>query len=293
MTQPPQPPFNPGATPLALANLLRRRKTVYRLRRRQYDAPALPVEGSDETGPPQATPAAAADNSGQLALRAQRLERELVAASQRENAALAKVEDMRKSLADRDRAFEEAKKVLEDAKNQVLRARSDMDALRKRSQREKEDLQKFAAEDIVRQLFPVLDNFGFAMETAKAGQSAEALTAGMTMIHRELQKTLQGAGLEQLRPLGEEFDPHHHDAVSATADDTKPNGTILQVVRPGYMLRDKVLRPAMVTVNKLGKTPLPMDMAAEENSEPIRPAAMPSPLDQARHLFDSSVEGFE
>jgi molecular chaperone GrpE len=161
-------------------------------------------------------------------------------------------------------------KELEEARAFVARARADMDMQRRRLQKEKEELQRSAGEEILREMFPALDNFSYAVELSRTGtQDAASLAQGMEMIHRELTSTLARAGLELIRDAGIPFDPQVHDAVSAESDDTRPNGEVLAVLRPGYRLRDKVLRPAMVKVNRVVARETPPKPTVAESEPPL------------------------
>lgn len=133
-----------------------------------------------------------------------------------------------------------------------LRSQADMDNLRKRTQKEKEDWIKFANESLIKDLLPALD----AMEKAISHCAAtdenclSALTEGIELTLKGLRDALEKAGLEVVKAEGETFDPNYHQAVSEMEDKTQGPGKILQELQKGYLLNQRLLRPAMVVVNK-------------------------------------------
>jgi molecular chaperone GrpE len=147
-----------------------------------------------------------------------------------------------------------AKQALEkerdDLKDQVLRARADLDNQRRRHAKERDDIRKYAAEELLHSLVPALDHFALALQSVETATDLQSVTQGIRMIHRELLGTLQSNGLAEINPAGDPFDPQHHEAVSTAWDETKDEGVVLETLRPGWMLRDRVLRAAMVKVNK-------------------------------------------
>lgn len=133
-----------------------------------------------------------------------------------------------------------------------LRATADFENYKKRAQREREESIKFANEAIVKRLVPVLDNFDMAL--AAAGQdkanTAQSLQTGVAMIHQQLRNALLESGLEEVDAAGKAFDPNIHEAVSQQESAEVPEGQVLQQLRKGYKLRDRLIRPATVVVAK-------------------------------------------
>lgn len=183
----------------------------------------------------------------------------------------------------REAAFQEAKKVVEDAKAQVQRTIAEMDNLRRRQRKEKEELQKNASEELLRRLFPVVDNFNVAVASVEQGADAENLLRGIVMIHRELKSILEQSGFAEIPAVGQPFDPHVHEGATTGVDPTQPDGVVLQVLRAGYRLNDKVLRPAMVIVNKL---PAEEKKAAVVEQEAPRPDPPSGEREPGRSGFD-------
>jgi molecular chaperone GrpE len=133
----------------------------------------------------------------------------------------------------------------------LLRTTADFDNFKKRAAREREEAVKFANESLIKKLVTVLDNFDMALAAAGQRQPADAgqsLQAGVAMIQQQLRGVLLEAGLEELDAAGKEFDPKWHEAVAQQDSADVPEGRVLQQLRKGYKLRDRLIRPATVVV---------------------------------------------
>lgn len=144
-----------------------------------------------------------------------------------------------------------------DLKDKLLRVHAEIENIRKRTEREKADAHKYAVTRFARDIVTVGDNFQRAIESvpaAAAEQSAalKSFLEGVTMTERELINTLERHGIKRIDPKGQPFDPHHHQAVSEVQNPEVPTGTVTQVFQCGYLIEDRVLRPAMVVVAKGG-----------------------------------------
>jgi len=135
---------------------------------------------------------------------------------------------------------------LDRVRDTYLRKLAEFDNFRKRVEREREERQQAAAEDLVKDLLPVLDNFERALEHAE--NDSGALREGVEMIARQFKDTLTRRGVEVVDPLGQPFDPGLHEAVQRVEDSDHPPGTVAFVMLKGYTLGDRLLRPAMVGV---------------------------------------------
>lgn len=136
--------------------------------------------------------------------------------------------------------------------DRLLRTTADFDNFKKRAAREKQDAIKYANESLVAKIIPVLDNFEMAL-AATQSSSAEGLKSlqdGVAMIHSQLKNVLTEAGLEEIDATGKPFDPNLHEAVSQQESKDVPEGHVLQQLRKGYKLRERLLRPATVIVAK-------------------------------------------
>jgi molecular chaperone GrpE len=135
--------------------------------------------------------------------------------------------------------------------NQLLRVSADFDNYKKRAARERQDAIKFANESLLEKLVPVLDNFEMALQAAndpKGGGTIDALKTGVNMICSQLRSVTNEAGLEEIDAAGKAFDPNWHEAVSQQETSEVPEGHVLQQLRKGYKLRDRLIRPATVIV---------------------------------------------
>ncbi len=142
---------------------------------------------------------------------------------------------------------------LDAANDKVLRAYADLDNMRKRVEREKEETAKYAITKFARDVVNVADNFERAILSVPADARANnpalnALIDGVTLTEREFLNVLERHGVKRVAPQGEVFNPHHHQAVMETHNPDVAPGTVLQVFQPGYLIDDRVLRPAMVVV---------------------------------------------
>jgi molecular chaperone GrpE len=132
-----------------------------------------------------------------------------------------------------------------------LRARADLENYRKRAQREKEDLSRFANENLLREILPVVDNLERALEHARQGDGGNGgLLQGVEMTLGQFQRVLEKFGVTPLRSVGEPFDPARHEALGQVESAECPPNTVVQELQRGYLLNDRLLRPAMVMVAK-------------------------------------------
>lgn len=138
-------------------------------------------------------------------------------------------------------------------KDQLLRAMAEGENQRRRAQRERDEAVKYAAAGLARDLLTVSDNLGRALAAvpAEGGDTmTETLRAGVELVERELSAAFEKHGIRRIEPLGERFDPHLHQAMFEVPDTEYPTGTVAQVVQPGYVMGDRLLRPALVGVAK-------------------------------------------
>ena len=142
---------------------------------------------------------------------------------------------------------EELRKEIHDLRDRLLRSRADIDNFRKRTEREKQDFYRYALSDIMRELLPVLDNFERAL-AAKA-QSAEDILVGVDLIYKQLSDVLSKAGLRPIDEAGVPFDPSVHEAVARDEESTLPAHAVASIFQKGYMLNERLVRPAMVMVS--------------------------------------------
>lgn len=143
-------------------------------------------------------------------------------------------------------------------KDQVLRTLADMENLRRRTEREVQDASRYAVTSFARDVLSVGDNLGRALEAVSAeareagGEALKALLSGVEMTEREFVATLGKHGVRRIDPAGERFDPNLHQAMFEVPDPSVTSGTVVKVLQPGYVIGDRVLRPALVGVAKGG-----------------------------------------
>ncbi len=133
---------------------------------------------------------------------------------------------------------------------QMLRVAADFENFKKRAARERQEISKYANESLLQKLIPVLDNFDMALAAAGSAQTntLQSMQAGINMIYQQLRSLLAEAGLEEIDASNKTFDPNLHEAVSQQESAEVPEGKVLQQLRKGYKLRDRLLRPASVVV---------------------------------------------
>lgn len=147
---------------------------------------------------------------------------------------------------------EEAKRLQELAdeyQGRALRVQADFDNFRRRTQKEKEELAQYATSKLVGELLPVLDNFERAIATAPATPEFEAFNKGVNMIFQQLEGVLKSEGLAAMETVGQPFNPEYHQAIMQVESEEHEEGIVTEEVQKGYLLKDKVLRPAMVKVS--------------------------------------------
>ncbi|HBP65331.1 MAG TPA: nucleotide exchange factor GrpE [Desulfosporosinus sp.] len=142
-----------------------------------------------------------------------------------------------------------AKALAEDHYSQLQRLQADFDNYRKRTQKEKIELIKYASERLVGDLLPVLDNFDRAVSAAKVNPDFTSFSQGVEMILRQMQTALSKEGLKAMEAVGQPFDPNLHDAVLRVESEEYPENTVVEEVQKGYYLKEKLLRPCMVKVS--------------------------------------------
>ena len=155
------------------------------------------------------------------------------------------------SHADSSEAEEPAdpsKEKYEHLNNQYIRLAADFDNFRKRQEQERENLLKYGAENTVKKLIEVLDNFDRGLKAIETVEDCDKVKECYNLAYKNFNDVLTKIGLEAIKAEGEEFDPNLHEAVMQTPTNEKPEHTIIAELQKGYKLGDKVLRPALVNV---------------------------------------------
>ena len=134
----------------------------------------------------------------------------------------------------------------------LLRTTADFDNFKKRAAREKQEATKFANENLLAKLVPVLDALDMALAATQntQNQTAQSLQTGINMVYQQLKSVLNEGGLEEVNATGKAFDPNLHEAVAQKETTEVPEDHVVEQMRKGYKLRDRLLRPASVVVAK-------------------------------------------
>ena len=154
-----------------------------------------------------------------------------------------------------------------DLKDRLLRSLADMENLRRRTERDVADARSYGIASFARDMLTVADNLARALASLPAASREagddmlRAFIEGVELTERDLLKTLDKHGVKKREPLGEKFNPNFDQAMFEVPDPAQPNGTVMQVVQPGYVIGERVLRPSMVGVTRGG--PKASDRPAE------------------------------
>ncbi|UOF88912.1 nucleotide exchange factor GrpE [Fodinisporobacter ferrooxydans] len=140
---------------------------------------------------------------------------------------------------------------LRERENRNLRLQADFDNFKRRSRAEREDLVQFATNRLIQALLPVLDNLDLALVSGQNAADAASVVKGVEMVARQLSGVLEQEGLTVMEAAGQAFDPNLHEGVmQVEATDEYPAGTVVEELRKGYLLKGKVIRPAMVKISQ-------------------------------------------
>jgi molecular chaperone GrpE len=166
------------------------------------------------------------------------------------------------------KALEERTKEAAELKEKYLRTYADFDNYRKRAQRDMADFRRYANEQLMLEMLPVVDHLGLALKHAneaganEAGSRVQGLQQGVELVFKQLRDVMEKFGVKQFSAEGEVFDPAKHEAVMQTVTADVPENTVVQVFQEGYLYHDKVLRHAKVSV---AKKPQPEQVGATKD----------------------------
>jgi len=138
----------------------------------------------------------------------------------------------------------------DDMYDRLLRKTAEFDNYRKRTDRERQQLAEAAAADLIKDLLPLVDDLERALKADTGGEATDAIRRGVELIHKQLLETLRKRGVSPVAALGADFDPHFHEAVAYEPAAGRRDGEVIEEFARGYMLGDRLLRPAMVKVAK-------------------------------------------
>lgn len=138
--------------------------------------------------------------------------------------------------------------------DRFLRQVAELDNVKKRSAREREEVARFANEALIKDLLPVVDNLERAIAHASGGGNGKPLVEGVEMVLKGLLDVLAKHGVTQISAVGQPFDPSKHEAMAQVEDESQEPNSVVEELHKGYTLRDRLLRPALVSVAKSSKT---------------------------------------
>ena len=159
-------------------------------------------------------------------------------------------EDADQSVEKLMQEIEVLKKLADEHKDNALRARADLENMRKRTIRDVENAHKYALEKFVDELLPVLDSLELGISASNTAEDIESLREGMDLTCKKFASTLEKFGVKVIDPQGEKFNPELHEAVSMQEQEGMAPGTVISVMQKGYELNGRLVRPAMVMVAK-------------------------------------------
>ncbi len=148
-----------------------------------------------------------------------------------------------------DEQLAAAKKEATTNHERYLRAVADLENFRKRAVRDKDELRQFAVSGLMEDLIPVLDNLGLGLDAARQQSDGKSLADGVTLVLEQLKSTLTRHGLKEVNPAGQLFDPHQQECIAHQPSSEFASEMVMQVVRLGYTLNGRLLRPASVIVS--------------------------------------------
>jgi molecular chaperone GrpE len=146
--------------------------------------------------------------------------------------------------------YRELQEEIGQTQERVLRTAADAENFKRRIEREKEEQTRYANESIIRELLPVIDNLERALDHSQDKSDPEGLVEGLNMILKGFMDTLDRFGCKAVEAMSKAFDPNFHEAVSQEESEKYPANTVLRELQKGYMLKERLLRPAMVVVSK-------------------------------------------
>ena len=174
--------------------------------------------------------------------------------------------DERDEPADLKQAFASKTEEAQALHEKHLRLAAEFENYKKLAQKEQREFSRFANENILKELLPIVDNLDRAIQAAKDNQKSDGLIQGVELTLKQFLETLAKFGVRRIASVGEPFDPAHHQAVARVESATAPENTVVEEYQKGYLLHDRILRAAMVTVS-VGPADSPGGNAGSANRE--------------------------
>ena len=163
------------------------------------------------------------------------------------------IRELYEEVARMQQELEEVKLQSEAATDTMLRLAAELDNYKKRTAKERKSLIKYASQDIVQELLPILDNFQRAIQSASESRDFNSFLEGVKMVSKQMHDVLKKKGVSTIEAVGKTFDPTVHEAVMQITSEDHPENVVVAELQKGYMLHDRVIRPSMVAVSKGAK----------------------------------------
>jgi molecular chaperone GrpE len=175
--------------------------------------------------------------------------------------------------------LKEAHERAKDFQDRAVRSAADLENYRKRAQKEKEDVQKFGVEKLLKDLLPVVDNLDRALDAASKSPDFDSFQKGVAMTRKSFEDSLSRHGVKGFSARGQPFDPRLHEAIQQVESTEVPAGHVVYEVTRGFHLHDRLVRPAMVVVARAPEAPAPAPAATETEAEAQTNAAPQAPAE--------------
>ena len=176
---------------------------------------------------------------------------------------------LREKIRDLEKQVETSDREAEEYLDHLKRLKAEFENYKKRMVKERQQIVTWAIEDLIKEFLPVLDDLERAIDSASISQDFSSLIQGIKMVYDHFKQLLKKKGLEEISAQGEEFDPNLHEAIMRIESDEHPDNVVVEEMRKGYKFKDRVLRPAMVKVNKR-KKPASDSSNFQEKKDPER-----------------------
>lgn len=150
--------------------------------------------------------------------------------------------------------LQQAVKEVATYKDQLQRLAAEFDNAKKRTERERQEHAKWATESLIVQLLPIIDSFDAALQNLKNHDAQDPVVTGVKLINRQLHELLTREGVERLQALGQPFDPERHEVIQQVESHDQPENTVVEEIQAGYLLRGRLIRPALVKIAKKPET---------------------------------------
>lgn len=176
---------------------------------------------------------------------------------------------LREKIRDLEKQVETSDREAEEYLDHLKRLKAEFENYKKRMVKERQQIVTWAIEDLIKEFLPVLDDLERAIDSASISQDFSSLIQGIKMVYDHFKQLLKKKGLEEISSQGEEFDPNLHEAIMRIESDEHPDNVVVEEMRKGYKFKDRVLRPAMVKVNRR-KKPASDSSNFQEKKDPER-----------------------